>query len=352
MIVEFGEENETVDLELERTIRASYQPSTTRIIGLAVYGNRLVYSDYDGILAAVQGSRQKLWAVTTVNSSIEASVPVVSDNNIAFSGLNELIIVTGNSGQPVFRRELVSGEQHIFGRRPVIHRSRIYYPTNSGFLILNSVTGEEIRRVDVPSGTRMTPLCTGSRIYIGNQDNLVFIYDLDGNSQGTITTAGERPIALSLTEQGGRAYYSDNYGHIVCLDLSGKKVLWEKDLSTDGPVPVLHDLIVTGSRILVYSSRGSLYVLNRSNGNIIFSSGNIFSAPPLAHEGYIYIGGEDGKLHVLAEENGETVRTIPLGEEPVSSRPVLYRSGIAVGTGDGWIYEINPLNRPPEIPED
>jgi outer membrane protein assembly factor BamB len=335
-------QGELLHIRLDPVINASFKPSGTKIIGLTAWQGGLIYGDYAGTLACMEQTGDKLWAVITGNTPIEASTPVLSGQSVAFSGLVELVLTDPATGKIRHRRKLAPTEQHIFGRHPVDARGTLVYPTNNGFLLLNPDTGDVLRSVEVSGGTRMTPLAFNGKIYIVNQEGIVYIYNQKGDTIGEIRTGAARPMALSLAVSGTKGYFADKEGHLVCLDLAADRVVWEKRISNDSAVPVSEDLSV-GDNILVVWSRGALFGFAADTGKELWTTVDRYSAPPLVTGGFVYAGTNNGRLEVLKARNGEIYQTTPLSAR-ATTRPILSGGMIWLGTDKGSLLEIRPLD--------
>ena len=344
VVVKFDENTrENISITLDKSIIREYRPSYSKIIGLAYKNGILIYSDYDGLICAVKGSKERLWAVATVNTPIEASVPILIDDLVAFSGLNELVLVNVVNGAVQYRKTLSQGEQHIFGRHPVEFESYIAYPTNTGLQLLKR-NGEKVKEISIPDGTRMTPAAYKGNLYIAGQNGIVHIFNTAGEETGIIKTGTERPIALSMSIQGNYGYFSDKNGKIVCLDLSRNSVVWEKSISRNESIPISDNILVSGERLYAFS-RGKLFVLSARDGSLIYGTDDSYSAPPLYKDGLLYIGGEDKILHVLKADTGKEIFVYNIMEK-VTTLPLFADGKIFIGTEKGSIFEIKPLEIP------
>lgn len=335
-------DNEQITVILEKTVVSRTRATGSRIIGLTATDNGLILGDYSGALIKTDSRGTPVWTIRTANTPIEASSPAVWGNTVVFSGLSELILADKESGKVRHRRRLPPSEQHIFGRHAIPGETVIIHPSNDGMLLLDPANGDVLRTIAIPDGTRMTPLLFNGRIYLVNQEGILYVFDEKGTSLGEIRTSTTKPMALSISVGGSRGYYADRNGRVVALDLTANRVLWTRDINREAPVPVSDDLAVEGE-ILVAWSRGALYAIRAETGQPLWSTEERYSAPPLIHHGKIYVGTESGELAILDGTTGTVLQLTPLGER-ITVRPVEKGDRIWAGTNRGGLLEIRPLN--------
>ncbi len=64
------------------------------------------------------------------------------------------------------------------------------------------------------------------------------------------------------------------------------------------------------------------------------------NAGPVTHQGHIYIGGTDGKLHVISQDTGLTQKRIALPGK-LRSQPTLAGDSLLLGTDQGYVVSLN-----------
>ncbi|MCP4752775.1 MAG: PQQ-binding-like beta-propeller repeat protein, partial [Proteobacteria bacterium] len=101
---------------------------------------------------------------------------------------------------------------------------------------------------------------------------------------------------------------------------------------------------VTPERLFIGDNSGRFYALDAKSGSLVWDhkEGNTngkLSAAPLAFGSYVCFGTDDGNLHVLKQDSGEALWTLPLGS-PLAVAPVFASGMIYVRTSDKRLYAI------------
>jgi outer membrane protein assembly factor BamB len=69
------------------------------------------------------------------------------------------------------------------------------------------------------------------------------------------------------------------------------------------------------------------------------TNGKIFSSP-IVHDGFVYIGSEDGNLYAIDEKTGKTHWKFKTGGA-VHSSPAIFRNMVYIGSFDGYYYAVD-----------
>jgi outer membrane protein assembly factor BamB len=199
-------------------------------------------------------------------------------------------------------------------------------------------TGEFIREIPCPGGSRMTPVVYNERIYIVNQaGTLLKINPETAAVEKRIPTGAQQPVALPVTINDGLFYFADNAGHIVCIDISKEKILWEKDIS--GERAAVYHSLEAGEKSINIFVRGTLYNLGLRDGTERFEPVTEITCPPLYKNGMLIYGTSDGFLTFLNEEDGTVVSKINV-EQKITTRPVMAGKELIIGTETGNVFMI------------
>ena len=129
--------------------------------GLAAGPEGAIAADARGNLAAVGRGGEPQWTVATRNRPNENSMPVRIGNNVYFSGAEELLIANAANGNIITRLGLEPAFSHLFGRRVVPLGQSAVFPADNVLRLINLYSGETLREIAVPDGTRMTPDAVG-----------------------------------------------------------------------------------------------------------------------------------------------------------------------------------------------
>jgi outer membrane protein assembly factor BamB len=137
----------------------------------------------------------------------------------------------------------------------------------------------------------------------------------------------------------GKLYFVNNNGYAYALDADTGKVLWERRIG-----------LLNASTPAYYKHR--LYIVNLVPGHIVkldAKTGKILwkrplpgraESSPLAIDGTVYFGCEDGQLFALNTRNGHTRWATSLGG-PVKSAPAYHDGVLFVGDYGGYMNAVD-----------
>ncbi len=308
---------------------------------IGLYGERIVAADRKGVLFAAGMRGQRHWSVQTGNSPNENSFPVIIGDRAYFSGSNEFVIVEVRSGRVSGRQDLDSNASHLFGRRTVSDGTNGYFPANDAIRVIDLSSGLVLRSISLPNGSGMTPTLYQDKILIVDNKGVFLIIDRDsGRIESQIRTRAIQPIALAATVQGDRAFFAGRKGSVVSVDLSAKKVAWERGLPGDRRQGIFQDIICSPEGAFVFA-KDTLYGFSMQTGEELFTPVAGISAPPLYMTGKLYVGSADGSFLILDAKSGRTVNKLEVGAR-ITTRPAELSGKIIVGTAKGEILVLNP----------
>ncbi len=331
-----------LQVPLEETIADSFRGSAGSLVDeLTVTPAGVVAVDEFGSIAALNEEGDRLWVVDTANSPMDRGFPVYYQGAIYLSGSAEFVVINAAGGNVVNREELPRERAHLFGRRTVGLGNRIIYPTDQALRVY-SLDGELQEQFSLPGTALTTPAASGDDLVTVLQDgSVVLVNASSGAVDARIPTGAQQPVALQPVVRNGIAYFSGNQGTVVAVDLNGERVLWERDLAS-ARVAVTHDLIVNASGVYAYG-QGRVFALRRSNGSPLFEAVTGASAPPLLHEGILYVPMADESVLMVNAASGERVHSVGI-DEAISTRPALSDGTIVAGTVRGSVIVINQLD--------
>ncbi len=324
-----------------KVIPFSFDVSPRKLVGKIVpAGDVFVSSDSNGNLYAVDKSGKRIWNLQTKNSPNINSSPNVIGGKVFFSGSSEFVIVEARSGNIIFRKALAGTESHMFGRRVVAFKDKVLFPTDGGVKIINPSNGKVVKDVRIPGGSKMTPAVYNGDILIVNQRGVFYRINPSGDKIVTeLKTKALQPVAVSLTVKGDRVYFPGRKGTVVCVDLSKRKIVWQKKPAGAKGLGVFHDLLYGDKGIFMFS-KSTIYSFNAFNGAQLFPPIKGVSAPPLYDKGYLYVGSTDGKLKVISVKTGKVIKALKI-DGVVNTQPYHLGSKLIVGTKKGRLIAIN-----------
>lgn len=337
-----AESPEEVTIALKKTIESSFSASTTELVAVVVAGNTIYCSDKDGAVTAFNSRGSKQWFQPTNNYPNQASLPVVYNNKVYFTGSKTLDIFTFDSSGLTdhFKRNLEKDEIQFFGNSMIIRNDKLIFPTSSGFSFLDPEDGSLQSSISLDGGTRMTPALYNEKIYVVNQQGIVYKYDNDGNLEDTLETGLAGPIAIQITFYRNQGYFADKNGKICSFNPATMRLNWTADLP-GSDTSVQDSLFAEGNALYVYST-GRLFRLDRSTGRnpVMLQSG--FTAIPALSNGFAYGGVEGGTLKIIDLQNDREIFSQPLDEnETITGQPDLSATQVFLGTSAGRILVLN-----------
>lgn len=323
---------------IERVFRVSYQP----LVGeLAARRNIIYAADAFGVLSAYDIQGDPVWKVSTGNSPNEYSFPIYGAGNVYLSGSLTFYIVNAADGSTVLAKELTGPEMHLFGRHVVVEEDFGFYPANEYIDVFKPQTGESIRQIAVRGGLRMTPAFYREQMLIVNTAGELMSFSREyGTEVFAVDTGSEQPIGTDIAVDGNTAYFIDKNGVLSAVDLVGRRVLWQSDLSQYGIFSVLDGIEVGDVGIYAYS-QGTIVAVSRRNGKQLFPAIQNATCPPGYHNGNIYYGTPEKLLQEADAVSGTAKRRIFL-DQILTTRPVMGGGKMFVGTKDGMAAVINP----------
>lgn len=309
---------------------------------IAVTPDRLISADKKGNLYATTRAGEIVWQVNTANNPNENSFPVLIGNNVFFSGSDEFLILNSASGKILTRMNLDKDYSHLFGRRVVHFGQFALFPTNNSIRFINLYSGETMREIAVPGGTRMTPAVYNGKLLIVNQEGLFMVIDpATEKVVQRIATKAVQPVALKIDTLDNRAYFAGRKGQVVCVDLEAGEVAWQRKLEAGKDIGIFHDLEAVPDGVFVFADK-SIYGFSLADGSPLFAPIRGVSSPPLyyALPSLLYYGSTSGEL-IAADTSGRIRKRLKV-KGNITTRPYWDNGNLIVGTDSGELMVINP----------
>lgn len=309
---------------------------------IAVTPDRLISADKKGNLYATNRTGEIVWQVNTANNPNENSFPVLIGNNVFFSGSDEFLILNSASGKILTRMNLDKDYSHLFGRRVVHFGQFALFPTNNSIRFINLYSGETMREIAVPGGTRMTPAVYNGKLLIVNQEGLFMVIDPTTEKVvQRIATKAVQPVALKIDTLDNRAYFAGRKGQVVCVDLEAGEVAWQRKLEAGKDIGIFHDLETALAGVFAFADK-SIYGFSLADGSPLFAPIRGVSSPPLyyALPSLLYYGSTSGEL-IAADTSGRIRKRLKV-KGNITTRPYWDNGNLIVGTDSGELMVINP----------
>lgn len=339
-----GSPNIRIELEPRLLVRKAPLPGAA--VGTPATGQGYVAAATDtGILFALNQNGERVWTFDTANRGGENTSPVISGNRVYSIGNTELVILDLPTGNLINRIELTGDRPDIYGRRPLPMGNTIVLPTDSALEFLNPESGELLKRMEIPQGSRMTPAIWNRQLITADQRGNLLYIDPDGmNITRKVGTEISQPTGQApAISSGGIALLSGRRGTVCAVNLAAAKVLWRRPLSESESVRVYTDIIVADDVAYVYGNE-TLYALNIDDGRDQFPPITGVSAPPMVSGDLLVLSYEGGLLVFHNRRNGQFLGEVVLRENSVA-RPVQIGPYI-IATGESSAFVIDPRSIP------
>ena len=162
---------------------------------------------------------------------------------------------------------------------------------------------------------------TGGFLLVPSGTDLVILDRADGRLVCTLPVGGQLDTAPAAW--GGGVFVGSDDGHLRAFDLASGAQVWATE--TDGPfdaAPLVRDGVVyaatmTGTVWAVESATGAV----RWKTNV--SSRAVSVSPALSFDGLLYVGSDDGFLHIVAANTGNLIRSRRVSASPLRCAPGL-----------------------------
>jgi outer membrane protein assembly factor BamB len=243
--------------------------------------------------------------------------------------------------------------------------------------------------ISTPMSTYGTPAIGDGVVYVGGYDGYVYSFTTESGAENKFKTGGA--IVGSPVVDGDTVFIGSSDGKLYALSTNNiKKEKWEKPFKTGGKIwstPVIDNGVV-----YIGSADHRLYAIDAESGqeiwhfeagaailstplilnNMVYigacdnkfyaikveqtgreataewvfkEAGNWFWTQALAYNGEIWVGNLDHKVYAIKANDPEDFQEVLETEGMVRTPPVLVNGRIIVGSEDGNIYTIDPVNK-------
>ena len=90
---------------------------------------------------------------------------------------------------------------------------------------------------------------------------------------------------------------------------------------------------------------GSVYALDIADGRVLWhtraTTKPIAATPALSTDGLLFVGADDGLVHIIAADTGNLIRSRRVSSAPIRCSPVCSGGTVFVGADDGNIHALD-----------
>ncbi len=180
----------------------------------------------------------------------------------------------------------------------------------------------------------------------GACDSAVHILSLKSGEQTGLVKLGDRgPMAGGTALDGHQAFIGTRDGSVVCIDVQGAREVWASRCASN---EVFTTPAVTSTRVIVASTDGKVYCLNRNDGAILWQmlvEGNP-SSPVVAGDKVVVTS--EGRIFLMSLKDGRRLWSAEAGDSATS--PAVSGNAVIVGTDDGFLVLYGPAPDKKETP--
>jgi outer membrane protein assembly factor BamB len=307
----------------------------------------------------------------------------------AASSDGSLIAVEKNNGHLLWKKKLPTGL--LAG--PVVQQSKLLINSDkSSVYLMDANNGHRINTFKLSSDSLAKPLINQNNMYVKTINSYLYKFDLNqGKKKWTyqegapdiILKASSSPVAynnliISGFSDGALFAFDEKSGHVVwqrhlafpkgasdverLVDIDTNPILegdhmyvasyqgvvgsylidseetfWQREAST------FHDLAIMGSYLAMVDSRDVVWLLDKSNGNVIWKQAALKGRKlkaPFFWQGQLWVADHDAVLHGLSLESGKFISQFKLGGRMIST-PIVDGKFCYLLNGDGKLYRLS-----------
>lgn len=282
--------------------------------GLAFADNRVYVTSGLGVIMALDASNGAVVWRTPTRTPMHSAPAVTEGRAFAVSDDNELFAFNANTGEVIWTYQgIIESARMLTVPSPAVVDDTVISPFASGELVALRVQNGGVLWQDALSSTgSLTPLSALNDISSGPaiadgyviataQSGVLSAFDLRTGQRVWSQPAGSIGFPLIA---GDFVYTVTTTGQVVCVSKLDGSIIWirqleafknekkrKKRIAWSGP-------ILASERLVLFSSRGQMVIMNPYNGEIISerkTGGDVFIPPVIANE-TVYVVTDDAKL--------------------------------------------------------
>jgi len=313
----------------------------------AIAGGKVYVGSDDGHVYAISLSGgKKLWAYEVPHK--DQSPPAVQAPPLAVDGK----LIVGDDDGTLHCLDATSGKQlwtYKTGDR--ITGSANWFRADGKLRILVAGYDQHLHCVDAATGGKVwayegneringAPAVAAGKAAFGECSGTLHVVNLADGKAGARIDIGSY-VASSVAVAGGRAYAAHAEGQVVCVDLTGSKILWRYG---EGDLGFFSSPAVDEKNVVVGGQDKKVHCIGRGTGRkrwTFRTRGRVDSSPVIC-DGKVVAGSDDGRVYILRLSDGKKLWSYEVGRAILSSPAVAF-GRVVVGCEDGFVYAFGPV---------
>ena len=321
------------------------------------------------ILVGCARSPSRGWSGPTVSEGI-LYVGSIKGNVLALEDIytdnpkEKATFTLESQATPLTCAPQISKAMSIYGT-PAVANGLVYVGDYNGnvYAFDATVSGETSWKYKFETGGAIvgSPVVAGDTVYIGSTDGKLYALPLDLREPKWTFPTKDKIWSTPVVE-GNVVYIGSSDHNLYAIDAESGKGIWK--LETEGAIAstplVDNGTVYIGSfdskfyAVDVATEEEKLAAAAREEGApipirpakwVFEEAGNWFWTQALAYNGEIWVGCLDHKVYAVNAENPDVFWVYDEPQGAIHTPPVLVKELIVIGSQDGNVYIIDPINK-------
>jgi len=309
-----------------------------------VHGGRVYVANREGVVKALDSSSGRvIWSVEKEGLEVSGGPGAGEDLVLVGTSNGEVIALAQQDGSEKWRARVSSEVLSV----PKAGMGMVVVHTVDGKLFAMNATDGKVAWVydrSIPVLTlhgNSSPVISGSAVICGFASGKLIAFDIESGQQlweSTIAVPTGRSELERMVDidgdpvlQNGMIYVATYQGQLAAVSEDSGDVVWRRKLSSYAGLGAdFKNLYVSDAEDMVWAidpkNSSSLWKQSKLHGRKL-------SAPAVL-EKYVVVGDFEGYLHWMSPEDGSLVARIRVGDDSITTPPVV-DGNVAYVLGDG-----------------
>ena len=303
----------------------------------AIFEDNLYVASQNGLLKCIDlEDGSEIWSLELDNTTLAS--PVIDNGTLYIGSTETFYAIDCENGKIIWQTDISGIEDAAF-----IYDGIVYVASGEHIYGLNNDTGEVELDANISGDVSSSLLIVNDTIYVGSDDTKLYALDLSGNVKWTYTTGNT--IESTPAYGDGKIIFGSNDGNLYVLNESDGNLVFKVNL--DNCVRSSATVDEYNNNIFVGSDAGNLTCIDLRDGTIKWSknTGAAVQSTPAINGENVAFGSNNGVGYILNIYTGAEVFTYNPGtllfNSPITSSPVIYGNTLIFTSQDGYVYSLN-----------